>query len=67
MTWAKMGEGIGIINADQGKGGKYLVLSPEEFTGKIVSVTINVKPSNLSATDKKSVEDAEEVAETIED
>jgi arylsulfatase A-like enzyme len=38
-----------------------------KFTGKIVSVTIDVKPSNLSATDKKSVEDAEEVAETIED
>jgi len=27
----------------------------------------DVKPSNLSATDKKQVEDAEEVAETIED
>jgi hypothetical protein len=32
-----------------------------------VKVTIDAQPSNLSATDKKSVEDAEEVAATIED
>ena len=38
-----------------------------KFTGKIVKVTIDTKPSNLSATDKKAVEDAEEVAGTIED
>ena len=38
-----------------------------KFTGKIVSVTIDIKPSDLSATDKKQVEDAGEVAETIED
>jgi arylsulfatase len=38
-----------------------------KFTGKIVKVTIDTKPLNLSATDKKAVEDAEEVAATIED
>jgi arylsulfatase len=38
-----------------------------KFTGKIVSVTVNTNPSNLSAADKKSVEDAGEVAATIED
>jgi hypothetical protein len=38
-----------------------------KFTGKIVSVTINTNPSNLSAADKKSVEDAGEAAATIED
>ena len=38
-----------------------------KFTGKIVKVTIDTKPSNLSAADKKAVEDAEEVAATIED
>ena len=38
-----------------------------EFTGKIVKVTIATKPSNLSAADKKAVEDAEEAAATIED
>jgi arylsulfatase A-like enzyme len=38
-----------------------------KFTGKIISVTIDTKPSNLSAADKKAVEDAEEVAATIED
>ncbi len=38
-----------------------------KFTGKIEKVTIDTKPSNLSAADKKTVEDAEEVAATIED
>ena len=38
-----------------------------KFTGKIMSVTIDTKPSNLSAADKKAVEDAEEVAAAIED
>ena len=37
------------------------------FTGKIVKVTIDTKPSNLSETDKKTVEAAEEIAATIED
>jgi arylsulfatase len=38
-----------------------------KFTGKIVKVTIDVKPSDLSAADKKAVEDAREVAAAIED
>jgi len=38
-----------------------------KFTGKIISVTIDTKPSNLSEADKKAVEDAEEAAATIED
>jgi arylsulfatase A-like enzyme len=38
-----------------------------KFTGKIIKVTIDTKPSNLSATDKKTVEDAGDVAATIED
>jgi len=38
-----------------------------KFTGKIFKVTIDTKPSNLSAADKKAVETAEEVAATIED
>jgi len=38
-----------------------------KFTGKITRVTIDTQPSNLSAADKKTVEDAEEVAATIED
>ena len=33
-----------------------------KFTGKIISVTIDTKPSNLSAADKKAVEDGEEEA-----
>jgi hypothetical protein len=37
------------------------------FTGKIFKVTIDTKPSNLSAADKKAVKNAEEVAATIED
>jgi hypothetical protein len=37
------------------------------FTGKIIKVTIDATPSNLSEADKKSVEAAEAVAETIED
>src|SRR5438552_8247939 len=38
-----------------------------KLTGKLDKVTIDTKPSNLSAADKKAVEDAEEVAATIED
>src|SRR5204863_2917076 len=38
-----------------------------KFTGKIIKVTIDTQPSNLSEADKKSVEAAEAVAETIED
>src|SRR4029077_5162915 len=38
-----------------------------KFTGKIVKVTIDTKPSNLSAADKKTVETAEDIAATIED
>ncbi len=38
-----------------------------KFTGKIFKVTIDTKPSNLSAADKKAVEQAEELAATIED
>jgi arylsulfatase len=38
-----------------------------KFTGKIFKVTIDTKPSNLSAADQKTVEDAEEVAATIEE
>ncbi len=38
-----------------------------KFTGKIEKVTIDTKPSNLSADDKKTVETAEDIAATIED
>src|SRR5213595_1008982 len=38
-----------------------------KFTGKIVKVTIDTKPSNLSEADKKTVETAEDIAATIED
>src|SRR5437867_12098966 len=38
-----------------------------KFTGKIEKVTIDTKPSNLSAADKKTVETAEDIAATIED
>jgi hypothetical protein len=38
-----------------------------KFTGKITAVTIDTKPPNLSATDKKAVEDAGWVAATVED
>lgn len=38
-----------------------------KFTGKIMKVTIDTKPSNLSAADKKAVEDGEEMAAVIED
>src|SRR5947207_344548 len=38
-----------------------------EFTGKIEKVTVDTKPSNLSAADKKTVETAEDIAATIED
>ena len=37
------------------------------FTGKIIKVTIDTKPSNLSAADRKAVENAEEMAAVIED
>jgi arylsulfatase len=38
-----------------------------KFTGKIVKVTIDTKPSNLSEDDKKTVKTAEDIAGTIED
>ena len=38
-----------------------------KFTGKIDKVTIDTKPSNLSAADKKAVEEAERIAAAIED
>src|SRR5213083_3004216 len=38
-----------------------------KFTGKITRVTIDTQPPNLSASDKKSVETAEDIAATIED
>jgi hypothetical protein len=38
-----------------------------KFTGKILKVTIDTKPSNLSAGDKKAVEDGEYMAATMED
>jgi arylsulfatase len=38
-----------------------------KFTGKIIKVTIDTKPSNMSAADEKAVEDAEDVAAAIED
>jgi hypothetical protein len=38
-----------------------------KFTGKILKVTINTKPSGLTAADQKAVEDAEEEAEAIVD
>jgi len=38
-----------------------------KFTGKIVKVTIDVKPSELSAADKKAVELGREVGAAIED
>jgi arylsulfatase len=37
------------------------------FTGKIIKVIIDAKPSNLSAADKKAVENGEDVAAAIED
>src|SRR2546426_7423830 len=37
------------------------------FAGKIIKVTIDTKPSNLSEADKKTVETAEDIAATIED
>ena len=42
-------------------------LGENKFTGKIVKVTVDTKPSNLSEADTKAVEDAEEVAAAIED
>jgi len=38
-----------------------------KFTGKIINVTIDTQPSNLSEADKKTVETAEDTAATIED
>ena len=42
-------------------------LGENKFTGKIEKVTVDTKPSNLSAADKKTVESAEDIAATIED
>jgi hypothetical protein len=38
-----------------------------KFTGKIISVTIDTTLSNLSAADEKAIEDAGDIAATIED
>jgi arylsulfatase A-like enzyme len=38
-----------------------------KFTGEIVKVTVDVKPSSLSPADKKTVEDAKDAAAIIED
>ena len=38
-----------------------------KFTGTILKVTVDVKPSQLSPTDKKAVEDAEDAATIVED
>ena len=38
-----------------------------KFTGKILKVTIDTKPSILSEADKKTIETAEDIAATIED
>lgn len=38
-----------------------------KFTGRIVKVTIDTKPSGLSAADKKALEDAEDETATIAD
>ena len=38
-----------------------------KFTGKVVKVTIDVKPSQLDAADKKAVEDAKDAAAIVED
>jgi hypothetical protein len=40
---------------------------PSAFTGKIIKVTIDATPSNLSAADKKAAEDAAVVAAAVED
>jgi len=37
------------------------------FTGTIVKVTVETKPSPMSAADQKAVEDAEDLAAAIED
>jgi hypothetical protein len=37
------------------------------FTGRIVKVTIDVKPSQMSAEDKKAMEDAQDAAAVTED
>jgi len=42
-------------------------LGENKFTGKIIKVTIATRPSNLSVADEKAVEDAGDVAATIED
>ncbi len=38
-----------------------------KFTGRIVKVTIDVKPSTMSAEDKKAVEDAQDAAAIVQD
>ena len=37
------------------------------FTGKLVKVTVDTKPTNLSEADKKAVGDGEEVAAAAEE
>jgi hypothetical protein len=38
-----------------------------KFTGKVVKVTVDVKPLGLSKADQKAVEDAEDAAVAAED
>src|SRR5947199_6501702 len=38
-----------------------------KFTGKILKVTVDVKPSQMSPADKKAVDDAKDAAEIIQD
>ena len=42
-------------------------LGANRFTGKIIKVTIDTQPSNLSATDKKAMEAEEEGTTTIKE
>jgi len=38
-----------------------------KFTGTIKKITVDVKPLNLSAKDKKAIDDGEDVKEIAED
>ena len=62
----------GDEGADVGEDGETAVSNDykqgdNKFTGKIINVTIDTKPSNLSPADKKAVEDTEATAAAIED
>jgi hypothetical protein len=55
------GVDVGVDNETVSNGYNH---GDNEFTGKIMSVTVDLKSSTLSSTDKKTMED---VATTIED